>query len=74
MPFGVAPGFAAFPGTVSLRAETLTAVLTEALETLYGQGFRRFLVVNGHGGNVQVGQPLAEWAGGREGTRLRFHR
>jgi len=73
MPFGVAPGFAAFPGTVSLRAETLTAVLTEALETLYGQGFRRFLVVNGHGGNIQVGEPLAEWARGREGIGLRFH-
>lgn len=52
MPFGIAPGFAAFPGTVSLRPETLVAVLTEVLETLRGQGFRRFLLVNGHGGNT----------------------
>ena len=43
MPFGIAPGFAAFPGTVSLRPETLVAVVSEALDTLHGQGFRGFL-------------------------------
>ncbi|HKP17503.1 MAG TPA: creatininase family protein [Gaiellaceae bacterium] len=73
MPFGIAPGFAAFPGTVSLRPETLVAVLTEALDTLYGQGFRGFLVLNGHGGNTGVAEPLDEWARSREGARVRFH-
>jgi creatinine amidohydrolase len=58
MPFGVAPGFAAFPGTVTLRPETLVAVLTEVLDTLRGQGFRRFLVVNGHAGNNQARAPI----------------
>jgi creatinine amidohydrolase len=73
MPFGVAPAFTAYPGTVSLRLETLVAVLTEALDSLYGQGFRRFLVVNGHGGNVPAEAPLLDWAAGRDGVRLRFH-
>ena len=73
MPFGVAPGFTAYPGTVSLRLETLVSVLTEALDSLYGQGFRRFLVVNGHGGNVPAGEPLAAWAAKRDGASLRFH-
>jgi creatinine amidohydrolase len=73
MPFGIAPGFAAFPGTVSLRPETLVAVLTEVLDTLYGQGFRGFLVVNGHGGNIPAAEPLEEWARGRQEARLRFH-
>lgn len=73
MPFGVAPGFAAFAGTVSLRPETLVAVVAEALETPYGQGFRGFLVVNGHGGNACVATPLETWAREREGARLRFH-
>jgi creatinine amidohydrolase len=72
-PFGIAPGFAAFPGTVSLRLETLAAVLTETLDTLYGQGFRRFLIVNGHGGNIPVGEALEGWARGRERAQLRFH-
>ena len=73
MPFGIAPGFAMFPGTVSLRPETLVAVLSEALDTLYGHGFRRFLVVNGHGGNAPAGDPLSEWTRGRDGARVRFH-
>jgi len=73
MPFGIAPGFAAFPGTVSLRADTLVAVLSDALDTLYGQGFRGFLVVNAHGGNVPVAAPLAAWAADHEDARLRFH-
>jgi creatinine amidohydrolase len=73
LPFGIAPGFTSYPGTVSLRTETLVAVLTEALDVLHAQGFRRFLVVNGHGGNVRVEEPLAAWATARDGARLRFH-
>jgi len=73
MPFGIAPGFAAFPGSVSLRRETLVAVISEALDTLHGQGFRGFLVVNGHGGNDPVREPLEAWAAGRDGARLLFH-
>ncbi len=73
MPFGVAPGFTAYPGTVSMRLETLASVLTEALDSLYGQGFRRFLVVNGHGGNVGAEEPLLAWAGERDDARVRFH-
>jgi creatinine amidohydrolase len=73
MPFGIAPGFAAFPGSVSLRTETLVAVVSDVLETLYGHGFRGFLFVNGHGGNDPVREPLETWASGREGARFRFH-
>ena len=61
MPFGIAPGFAAFPGTVTLRPETLVTVLTEVLDTLHGQGFRRFLLVNGYGGNTPARAPLEAW-------------
>jgi creatinine amidohydrolase len=73
LPFGIAPGFVAFPGTVSLRLETLAAVLTETLDALYGQGFRGFLLVNGHGGNIPVGDALETWARGHDEARLRFH-
>jgi creatinine amidohydrolase len=73
LPFGVAPGFTAYPGTVSIRLGTLVQVLTEAFDALHAQGFRRFLVVNGHGGNAGAEAPLLEWARGRESARLRFH-
>src|SRR5215208_4505267 len=49
--YGLTPGFAAYPGSPSLTAETYLAVIRDLLESLHGQGFRRILVVNGHGGN-----------------------
>lgn len=45
----------AFPGTVSLRPETLIAVLRDCVTSLYAHGFRGFLFVNGHGGNSASG-------------------
>ena len=60
--YGLTPSFAAYPGSPSLRLETFLAVLRDLLDSLYGQGFRRFLVVNGHGGNLPGGALLREWA------------
>src|SRR5262249_10682798 len=50
--YGITPGFGAYPGSPTLRIETFIAVVTEILESLYGQGFRRVAIVNGHGGNT----------------------
>lgn len=43
-----------FPGTISLSADTLKAVLWEVAESLYRTGFRKVVFVNGHGGQPQV--------------------
>jgi creatinine amidohydrolase len=51
--FGVAPYFAAFPGSLTLEEETYTQLLRELIGSLQGQGFRRILLVNGHGGNSE---------------------
>src|ERR687887_1597024 len=64
LPYGLTPSFAAYPGSPSLRLETFLAVLRDLLDSLYGQGFRRFLVVNGHGGNLPRPGLLREWAMG----------
>lgn len=51
LPFGSSPYFLAYPGTISLRMSTLLAALEDVLRSAYRQGFRKFLVLNGHGGN-----------------------
>src|SRR5215813_6614201 len=53
--YGITPYFRAFPGTVSLRVETLLHIAEDILECLTEQGFKRILIVNGHGGNSPVG-------------------
>ena len=42
----------AFPGTMSLSPRTLALVIEDYLKSFYKHGFRRFLFVNGHGGNI----------------------
>jgi hypothetical protein len=43
-----------FPGTVTLSGETLLATMNEVGESVYRAGFRKLLLVNGHGGQPQV--------------------
>lgn len=43
-----------FAGSVTLRAETLMAVVEDIVASVVSHGFRRILVVNGHGGNGGV--------------------
>jgi len=73
LPYGLTPAFAAFPGSPTLRVETLLAVLRDLLDSLYGQGFRRFLLVNGHGGNVPAGSLVREWAAAHPDAQAIFH-
>src|SRR5580698_4592601 len=51
VPYGVTPYFREFPGTISLRIETHLRVIRDILDGLAHSGFRRILIVNGHGGN-----------------------
>lgn len=58
--FGISPYFAAYPGTISLRLTTFLAVLEDMVYSLYRQGFRRMLILNGHGGNTAARVHLQE--------------
>lgn len=45
------PGQRELPFCVHARYDTQRAILTDIVASLYHQGFRRLLIVNGHGGN-----------------------
>ena len=71
--FGVSPHFLTYPGTISLRLSTFLDVLEDMVRSLYGQGFRRFMILNGHGGNDPARQRLAELANHLPGMRAAWY-
>ena len=73
LPYGITPRFAAYPGSPTLRVETFLAVITDLLDSLSGQGFRRILIVNGHGGNVPARSAASQWGASHPETRVRYH-
>jgi creatinine amidohydrolase len=48
-----------FPGTITLSGETLLATMNEVAESVYRAGFRKLLIVNGHGGQPQIMEIMA---------------
>jgi creatinine amidohydrolase len=43
-----------FPGTITLSAQTLLAVIKEMADSIYRAGFRKLVLMNSHGGQPQV--------------------
>jgi creatinine amidohydrolase len=58
--FGSSPYFLTYPGTFSLRLSTLMDAVEDILRSAVGQGFKRILVLNGHGGNSGLKARLTE--------------
>jgi creatinine amidohydrolase len=67
LPYGYSSTWLHYPGTISLRAETLHEVLLDMLDSLIGQGFRRILLLNGHRHNYSVMETVARTAMDRHG-------
>jgi creatinine amidohydrolase len=62
--YGVSYHHMAFAGSLTLRPETLDAIITDLATSLAHHGLRTLVIVNGHGGNTA---PLASTCG-----KLRF--
>jgi len=52
--FGLADHHVAFGGTFSISLPTYHAVLRDLCRSILQAGFRRIVLVNGHGGNIQA--------------------
>jgi creatinine amidohydrolase len=71
--YGITPYFLAYPGTISLRQETYIRIVRDILDGLRLQGFRKILIVNGHGGNQPAGSLAVEWMADNPDTSVKFH-
>jgi creatinine amidohydrolase len=52
--WGMSPHHMGYPGTISLPLETYSVLLRDICAAVARHGFRRVLIVNGHGGNVGI--------------------
>lgn len=52
--WGLSPYWLPFPGTLSLRPETILSLVSDIGSSVARHGFRRLVIVNGHGGNAGI--------------------
>src|SRR3954451_9623810 len=71
--YGITPYFRAFPGTITLRVKTYMSVVGDILDAIAEHGFKRIVVVNGHGDNTPVQGFVGEWIANHPGIRIKFH-
>lgn len=71
--FGVSPYFLDYPGTISLRVSTYVQVIEDLVRSVYRAGFRRLLVLNGHGGNDGARNVLVELANDLPGLQVAWY-
>lgn len=51
---GQSPYHLGFAGSITLSSETIQAVYVESVQSLLHHGFKRFLILNAHGGNRAI--------------------
>jgi creatinine amidohydrolase len=71
--FGVSPYFRSYPGTISLRVSTFLDVVEDLVRSVHGAGFRRLMVLNGHGGNDAARSRLVELANELDGLKVSWY-
>lgn len=63
--YGYSPHHMRFPGTITLPAHVLIAVAEAIVDSIVAHGFRRIVIVNGHGGNASLIGVIATTLGER---------
>jgi creatinine amidohydrolase len=71
--YGLTPSFVEYPGTVTLRMSTMCSIVTDVLDGMVRSGFRRIVIVNGHGGNAPAHGAVLEWLDQHRGLQVKWH-
>src|SRR5215210_8060502 len=71
--YGITPHFRGYPGSIMLRVNTYLHVLRDMLDSLAEHGFRRIVLVNGHGGNTPGPSLAPVWMADHPGARVQWH-
>ncbi len=71
--YGLTPYFTQYPGTISLKMSTYLSLVGDILDNLAHSGFKRILLVNGHGGNAPAHAFAQEWMQENPNVCVRFH-
>lgn len=58
--YGITPHWMGFPGTMSIDYETWIRFATQICQSLARHGFRKIVILNGHGGNAAAIQLVAQ--------------
>lgn len=73
VPYGPTASFMAYPGTVSLQLKTYLALVRDVLDSIVMHGFKRILVVNGHGGNQPAANLIEYMMQENPAIEVKFH-
>jgi len=71
--YGITPYFMAYPGTISLRVNTYMQIVHDILKSLTQHGFKRIVIVNGHGGNTPAQSVCGEFMHDHSNVRIKWH-
>lgn len=71
--FGITPNFLSYPGTISIQLDTYARLVEDIIRSLHGYGFKRVLILNGHGGNTPVKSHLSALVNALPDLRIRWY-
>ena len=71
--YGITYYFRAYPGSITLRTETYLRMVRDILDSIAESGFKRILIVNGHGGNSVAATLAGEWMADNPTVKVKFH-
>lgn len=71
--YGFTPSLSAYPARASLRLAPFLALLRERIASLRAEGYRRIVVVNGHGCHASFAALASELTSDLPGLQLKLH-